>query len=361
MKKIIISIALLIGLIGLYLSFWPVPISPVAWDAPKNQGYVGDFAPNQDLANLERLSIGDLHGPEDVVMHEGKIYVSSQSGKILEIDPKTNTHRVYADTKGSALGMEMDRDGNLIIADAFKGLLAVSPQGTVTVLTDEVNGTPILYADDLDIADDGVIYFSDASTKFGAKDIGTTLAASLLEIMEHQGTGRLLAYDPATKRTRLVRDGYVFSNGVAMTAEGDILMNETGTYQVHRISPDGKDSRVIMDNLPGFPDNINRGPKLADGTETFLIGIISQRSKWLDDNSNNINARKMAMRLPAFMRPKSVSYGLIVQIDGEGNVIKTWQDPSGNYPNATGAIIADDGYIYVSSLTAPDLGRIRLK
>ena len=360
MKKMIISSAVIVALLGAYIFFWPVAIDPVSWNAPKDKGYVGDYAPNTDLANLERLSIGGLHGPEDVVMHEGKIYVSSQSGKILEIDPRTHTHREYADTQGSALGMEMDAQGNLIIADAFRGLLSVSPNGIVTTLTDEVDGTPITYADDLDIGTDGVIYFSDASTKFGAEAIGTTLAASLLEIMEHRGTGRLLAYDPATKRTRVVKDGYVFSNGVALTEDGDILINETGTYQVHRVSPDGN-SRVIMDNLPGFPDNINRGPKLEDGRETFLLGLISQRSKWLDDNSTNPAARKIAMRLPAFMRPKSVSYGLIVQIDSEGNVIKTWQDPSGGYPNATGAIITEDGYMYVSSLTAPDLGRMKLR
>ena len=360
MKKIILSGMVIAALLGAYLFFWPVAINPAAWDAPEDKGYVGDFAPNTELASLERLSIGGLHGPEDVVMHEGKLYVSSQSGKILEIDPRTNTHREYADTRGSALGMEMDGQGNLIIADAFRGLLSVSPKGDVTILTDEVDGRPIAYADDLDIDANGVIYFSDASTKFGAEAIGTTLAASLLEIMEHRGTGRLLAYDPSTKRTWVVKDGYVFSNGVAVTGEGDILMNETGTYQLHRISPDGT-SRVIMDNLPGFPDNINRGPRLSDGRETFLLGLISQRSKWLDNNSSNPNARKMAMRLPAFMRPQPVSYGLIVQIDAEGNVIKTWQDPSGDYPNATGAIIADDGYIYVSSLTALDLGRKKIK
>ena len=360
MKKIILAVLGLIILIGAYLFFWPVPITPAAWDAPTDKGYVGDYAPNDALANLERLSIGDIHGPEDVVMYNGKIYASSQEGVILEINPATNTHREYADTKGSALGMEMDVAGNLIIADAFRGLLSVSKDGVVTVLTDTVDGTPILYADDLDIAADGVIYFSDASTKFGAKAIGTTLAASLLELMEHQGTGRLLAYDPATKITRVVRDGYVFSNGVAMTESGDVLVNETGTYQVHRVSPDGT-SRVIMDNLPGFPDNINRGPRLADGRESFLLGLVSQRSKWLDDNADKPAMRRLAMRLPESMRPSAVSYGLIVQIDAEGNVIKTWQDPSGDYPNATGAIIADDGYMYVSSLTAPDLGRLKLK
>jgi len=363
MRALLKIIGVIVGLgllILAYLSFWPVPIDPVKWNAPQNKGYVGAFAPNTDLANLERLSIGDIHGPEDVVMYEGMIYVSSQEGKIIKIDPVTNTHSDFADTQGSALGMEMDGSGNLIIADAFKGLLSIDPEGNVSVLTDEVDGSSIAYADDLDIATDGVIYFSDASTKFGAKAIGTTLSASLLEIMEHKGTGRLLAYDPATQKTRIVKDGYVFSNGVAMTNDDDILMNETGTYQVHKISPDGT-SRVIMDNLPGFPDNINRGPKLADGRESFLLGIISQRSKWLDDNAGNPAARKAAMRLPAAMRPQSVSYGLIVQIDSEGNVIKTWQDPSGDYQNATGAIIAQDGYMYVSSLTAPDLGRMKME
>lgn len=360
MRHIIISLITIIAALVAYLLLWPVAINPAAWDAPVDTGYVGDFSPNEKLANLERLSIGDLHGPEDVVMSDGKIYVTSQSGVILEIDPEANTHRVYAVTGGSALGMEMDAAGNLIIADAFKGLLAISPSGQVTTLTNEVNGTPILYADDLDINADGIIYFSDASTKFGAEPAGSTLAASLLELMEHGGTGRLLAYDPSTKKTTIIREGYVFSNGVALTESGDILVNETGTYQVHRVSPNG-DSRVIMDNLPGFPVNINRGPKLADGTETFLLGLVSQRSAWLDKNSNNLMARKIAMRLPAFLRPQAVNYGLIIQIDGEGRVIQTWQDPSGDYPSATGAIIANDGYMYVSSLTAPDLGRMKIE
>lgn len=360
MKRAIKVIAGLALLVMGYLALWPVSIDPQTWDAPENKGYVGAFAPNTDLANLEQLSIGKVHGPEDVVMHEGHIFVSSQQGKIIKIDPITNTFETFADTQGSALGMEMDARGNLIIADAFRGLLSVNPEGVVTVLSDEVAGTPILYADDLDIADDGTIYFSDASTKFGAKSTGATLSASLLELMEHGGTGRLLAYNPVNKTTRIIRDGYVFSNGVAVTQGGHILVNETGTYQVHKISPDGS-SRVIMDNLPGFPDNINRGPKLSDGRESFLIGIVSQRSKWLDDNSGKPFARKVAMRLPAFMRPQAVNYGLIIQIDADGNIIKTWQDPSGAYPSATGAIIAEDGYMYVSSLTAPYLGRVKLK
>ena len=49
---------------------------------------------------------------------------------------------------------------------------------SVETLTDSVDGTPILYADDLDIADDGIIYFSDASTKFGAHSRETSPPAA---------------------------------------------------------------------------------------------------------------------------------------------------------------------------------------
>jgi sugar lactone lactonase YvrE len=352
-KKIIIALFLLLGLAALYLMFWPVSVDPAAWDAPVNRGYVGDFAPNTELANLERLSIGDLHGPEDVVAQETpdglRLYVSSQEGKILVLDPATNTPADFADTQGSALGMEMDSAGNLIIADAYKGLLSVSPDGQVTTLTDTVDGSPILYADDLDIADDGVIYFSDASTKFGAEASGSTMAGSLLEIMEHRRTGRLLAYDPATKTTRVVADNFSFSNGVAMHPDGDVLLVETGEYRVHKINPQTGVQSIFIDNLPGFPDNINRGP---DGT--LLLGLISQRSDWLDENAKNVAMRKLAMRLPASMRPKAVSYGLIVHLAADGSVIQTWQDPSRAYPQATGAII-HDGHIYVSSLSAENL------
>lgn len=368
MKKITVTIVSMFILAGLYLLFWPVPIDPVRWDAPTDAGYTGAFAPNTDLTDLEHLSIGDTYGPEDVDSldtPEGVlIYASGHQGEIIEINPRTKTSRILVRTGGVPLGVEFGPDRRLYVADAYKGLLAVTLEGKMTSLTDRVNGTPILYADDLDIGPDGVIYFSDASTQFGAKRIGSTLGASLLEIIEHRGTGRVLSYNPTTKITRVVKDNMVFPNGVVVSADGQsILVNETGNYNVHRIFIDGPrkgQSEILIDNLPGFPDNINAGPVLADGRPTYLLGLISQRSKWLDDNAGNINARKLALRLPARLRPQAVSYGLIVQIDDQGTVLRTWQDPSGTYPDTTGAIIAPDGYMYVSSLSAPTLGRLKL-
>ncbi len=361
MKRVLKVMGLGLIVLLAYLFFWPIGIDPIAWDAPKDKGYVGDFAPNTDLADLELLDIGDIHGPEDVASRviDGSLYlfVSSQDGLIRKINAASGQVTTMADTGGVPLGLEFDAAGNLIVADAFKGLLSVAPDGTVTTLTDKVGDSPILYADDLDIGPGGVIYFSDASTKFGAQAAGQTMKASLLEIMEHGRTGRVLAYDPASGETSLIMDNLSFSNGVAMGPDGQsILVNETGEYRIHRIwisGPKKGQSEVIIDNLPGFPDNINPGAEPG----TYYVGLISRRSEFLDNMSGKPFWRKFAWRLPESMKPKAVDYGFIIHIDASGNVLRSWQDPSGAYPQATGAHAPGDGYLYISSLSADKLGR----
>ena len=351
-------------LILLYLFFWPVAIDPVKWHAPEDAGYVGSFARNNQLSNLELLEIGIIHGPEDVAAQttlEGlRLWVSSQEGKIVELTPSLNAVYQRADTGGVPLGIEFDAMGNLIIADAHKGLLSMSPDGSLTTLTNSVDDTPILYADDLDISPDGVIYFSDASTKFGAEAAGSTLKGSQLELLEHGRTGRVLAYDPQTRATSVIASELSFPNGVAMGPEGvSILVVETGEYRIHRIwisGPRKGQSDIIIDNLPGFPDNINRGPN-----GTYLIGLVSKRVAFLDDMSAKPALRKLALRLPEWVQPKPQNYGFVFQMDVTGTIVNTWQDPSGAYPLTTGAIITDDGYLYVSSLGAKKLGRKKLE
>ena len=50
-----------------YLLLWPVPIDPVAWEAPEDAGYTGDFAPNERLTGVRRIGLGPHVGPEDVI------------------------------------------------------------------------------------------------------------------------------------------------------------------------------------------------------------------------------------------------------------------------------------------------------
>ena len=356
MGKIIFRFFSFFVLLGCgYLFFWPVPITPQAWEAPENAGYVDAFVPNEALADLTRISLRGHDGAEDAALGpDGSLYLATHDGTILRYEPETSAMAPFVNTGGRPLGVEMAPGGGLYVADAYRGLLAVSAEGEVTLLTDTVeDGSPIRYANNLDIAEDGTIYFSDASTRFGALEWGGTLEASYLELMEHGASGRVLAYDPATGVTRLVADGFSFANGIALTADGtELLIAETGTYTVNKLdlTTEGAVPVPILENLPGFPDNLSRA---LDGS--FWLGVVSPRSAAADALSDKPFMRAVVQRLPAALRPKAQRYGFLMRLDAEGNVLEVLQDPSGTYAMTTGAIDAEDGTLYVMSLTEPDL------
>lgn len=340
-----------------YLCFWPVPINPITWSPQLAPKYVGAFAKNNTLANIEQISIGTHYGPEDIVSdRHGNLYTSTHSGWILKKAPSQQAFMPWVDTKGRPLGMDFDASGHLIVADAFLGLLSVSPQGEITILTNQVDGSPIRYADDVDIAPNGKIYFSDASVRFGAKENGGTYPASLLDIMEHSRSGRVLEYSPKTMNTRVVMDKLSFANGIAMSPNGQfILINETSEYRIHKFWLAGDKagtSQILIDNLPGFPDNISTG---QDGR--FWFGLASPRLKIVDALADKPWLRKVAQRLPQFLRPKAGHYSHVVAIDSDGNILASLQDPSGAYPVTTGVLETDD-YLYISSLTAATAARL---
>src|SRR5512133_3649064 len=114
-----------------YFCLWPVPIDPVAWQAPANPGATGPYARNDRLRGVEALAAGP--GPEDVAMGSGGApYTGLQDGRIVRIPGG----RTFVNTGGRPLGMQFDVQGNLIVADAFRGLLSITPAGAVSVLAD---------------------------------------------------------------------------------------------------------------------------------------------------------------------------------------------------------------------------------
>lgn len=337
-----------------YFAFWPVPVTPHAWHAPQDPGYTGVYAPNTRLQQLTFLDLDGRSGPEDVALGpDGMLYIATHSGEILRRPQTGGAAEVFAITNGRPLGIEFGPDGILYVADAYRGLLAVGPRGGVRLLADQAEGQPILYANDVDIAADGTVYFTDASTRFGAEDWGGTLQASILDLLEHSKNGRVLKYDPATGQATQFANGLTFPNGLAIGRDGAILVVETGTYSVWRFTPDGQRSQVLP-NLPGFPDNINHAP---DGT--FWVGLVSPRNPAIDRLSDKPKLRQAVLRLPESMKPAPTRYGFVLRMDAQGQVLETLQDPTGAYALTTGAITAPDGSIFVSSLTEQKLGVLR--
>src|ERR1041384_4543755 len=227
LRILIVLIVLIIVLIA-YMLLWPVPINPAAWTPPAAPELTGVYAQNSELAKIQRLSVNSF-APEDVAFDSrDRIYCGTDDGIIYRLQPDGTNPEVFAQTNGRPLGLVFDHEGNLIVADAMVGLMSISPDKKVTVLSTEAGGVSFKCTNDLDVAADGTIYFTDASKKFPL----TQLKADLLE---HQPNGRFLAYDQKTKQSRVLMNDLYFANGVAVSPDQSfVLVNDTGAYRIRR-------------------------------------------------------------------------------------------------------------------------------
>jgi sugar lactone lactonase YvrE len=325
-------------------------------------GYVGAYARNSRLANLRMIDLGKEFGPEHVAIGpDGKLYAAMTSGSLLRMDTDGGRQEVFANTGGRVLGFDFDAEGRMIAADAMKGLLTIAADGRIHVLADRVSpDDPIRYANSIVVARDRMIYFTDASGHFAPRDWGGTLQASVLDILEQAATGRALAYDPTTAKIHVVASGFSFANGIALSSNGKALfVSETGRYRIWKIDSDARgvqvqsgspQARVLRDNLPGYPDNLMRG---RDGR--IWVGLFRPRNPAADSLAQRPFVRKILLRLPRSWLPLGKPYSHVFAIDEAGNVSEDLQDPSGSYPETTGATETADR-LYIHSLHARTIG-----
>lgn len=351
--KLLIAILIIIFS---YLCLWPVEIEPIKWESQIDNGYVGPYKKNNDLININKLPLQGFTGPEDIAIDSvGKIYAATLEG-IVRMEADGSSPKIWAKTNGRPLGIDFDNDGNLIVADAYRGLLSISAEAEVTLLTNSVEGKDIGFADDVAVASNGLIYFSDASSKFKPKDYNDVLKASELDVLEHGGNGKLLRYNPKTRSTDVLISGMNFANGVALSREQDfLLVNDMGNYQVLKYWIKGEkigSVETILQNLPGFPDNVTNGL-----SGKFWISLIKPRNKDLDNLSSYPFLRKVATRLLPVYHPVQDPYAHIIAIDAYGKIIHNFQNPNPSYLDITTAKETEH-FLYLGSLTEKHIGRI---
>ena len=363
MKSLIKIVSSLVLVLLAYLLLWPIPISPVAVSLSPAPGYVGVHATNARLSKLHTIDLKGDVGPEHIVFGpDGKLYTGVASGNILRMQADGSALEVFVNTGGRPLGLDFDAAGNLIAVDTVKGLISIAPNKTITVLASTVGGEPIRFADAVVVAQDGKIYFTDASARFAPKDWGGTFEASVLDLMEGSATGRVWVYNPADKSTATVAKGLSFANGIALTADQQsLLVNETGKFRVWKMAAAARDidlratpppaqASILLDNLPGYPDNLMRG---RNGK--IWLGLAAPRSPDADKLADKPFIRSIVMRLPRALWPVPKAYGHVMAFTEDGKIVVDLQDPSGAYPETT-SITETADRLYVQSLHAHSLG-----
>uniref|UniRef100_A0A452YSK1 Strictosidine synthase conserved region domain-containing protein n=1 Tax=Aegilops tauschii subsp. strangulata TaxID=200361 RepID=A0A452YSK1_AEGTS len=351
-KAVLLVLAPVVISVALYS---PKDFSPA--ELPPEHSFGPDVsAPRHDarvLAASERIGEGLLPGPEDLAYDAagGWLYTGCADGWVRRVSVPGGDVEDWAYTGGRPLGVVLAGDGGLVVADADKGLLKVRPDKTVEMLTDAAEGLKFALTDGVDIAADGTIYFTDASYKY-------SLADHFLDVLEARPHGRLMSFDPSTRRTSVLARDLYFANGVAVAPDQDsLIFCETVMRRCSRYHIRGDKAGTVesfIDSLPGLPDNIR-----YNGEGRYWIALSAGRTLQLDVLMWSPLVRKLVymvgkyvMAVPQGLRDSGT---MSVALNGEPATMYT--DPG--LALATGWLKVG-GYLYYGSLASSYISRVDL-
>lgn len=278
------------------------------------------------LQGSEYVGEGQLKGPEDIAYDSksGLIYTTCLDGwvKRIRVNDPVNDSVVesWVNTGGRPLGLVLGHWNEVIVADAFKGLLNISASGTVELLTNQAEGLGFKLTDGVDIAEDGTIYFTDASYKYNIHQY-------LWDTLEGRPYGRIMSYDPATRQTKVLARDLYFPNGLSVSPDQEsVVFCETPLRRCRKLYIQGNKKGHIeqfLDNLPGLPDNI----RYDHGQ--YWIGLFSESTKEFE----------LALRYPVIRKimaimvkyntgivPETKNGGVLV-VDLDGKLTAHYSDP----------------------------------
>ncbi|KPL52254.1 ABC transporter permease [Prosthecomicrobium hirschii] len=322
------------------------------------------YALNDRLRGVAAIGLGELDGPEDVIFdRDDNLYCGSRHGDIIRFfAPDHRRSEIFAHIGGHPLGLAFDPQGNLLTCVGGMGLYRVSPSGEVTKLSDETNrsllsivdDSRLRLADDLDIAPDGRVFFSEATIRYEMYDW-------MVDALEGRGNGRIICYDPRTGQSRTVLPNLQLPNGICVEPGGQsLLFAETWGCRITRWHFDGPHKgrrEVVIDNLPGYPDNINRA---SDGT--FWCALCGMRSPVFD----------LALRMPDFRRRMvqkvgrddwlypNMNTGCVIKFDAAGTILDVLWDLGGEAHPMITSIREHKGHLYLGGIYNNRVGRYHI-
>ena len=201
----------------------------VTSEAPLGEGPV--WCPDDTLV-ISLISPGGLLriSPES---GESKLLVSvaggANSAQLADDEGFVVANNGGIDFRGFAMGLGIDVE-KIPYTPGPPGLQRVSPQGEVTDLAQEGLQAP----NDLIVAADGTIYFTDPPPHGGTRSSG--------------GEGRFWSYRSG-EAPRLIASGFQFDNGVALSPEGRLLIVEA--QGLLWIDPESGEQEWWVESLPG--------------------------------------------------------------------------------------------------------------
>lgn len=287
-------------------------------------------------------------GAEDVLVgHDGTVYTGTADGSIWAVSSDGSQIRRVANTGGRPLGLEWLPDAQILVCDAREGLLVVGLlDGTVRTLTNSVDGVRMKFCNNAAVLDDGSIWFTDSSTRWGIEEWTS-------DLIEDTCTGRLLRLGPGAAEPETVLDGLSFANGVARSPDSSfVVVAETGHRRLHRHHVTGEQAgvtEVFVEDLPAHPDNIALGSDgliwvtYASPKDPSLTFLQTRAKPWV---------RAAVRNAPEALKPKPKRTARVAAYDLDGLLVRDISADATHWHMATG-VREHQGRVWLGSLVEP--------
>jgi sugar lactone lactonase YvrE len=312
-RTLAIGGAVLLGLAS--LPYVIAPISPVA----VKQVQAGRAASTAEATYQEiPLGLPYLEGLD--VRPDGAVVFGAETGELMELPAGGSEEGQacqIAALDGHGIGLACEAVSGACWSATFPvGLQRITPDGRVETITPS-SGQPVSFTDDVALGPDGLVYVTEASTKFTPVTTAPGAPYVLWDFMEGRAHGRLLAYDPATDQMSVVLEGLAFPSGVTVAPDGtSLLIVEVTRYRVVRYGLTGAGKgklSIFADGLPGIPDDVFIGP---DGH--VWVSLVAPRSDALE---NVIGRHPYLARLISIL-PWSVQNAMLAPAETGGSLLR---------------------------------------
>nr|XP_018898205.1 PREDICTED: adipocyte plasma membrane-associated protein-like [Bemisia tabaci] len=367
------------------------------YSLPDPPSFEGKLAVNDALNGATKLFENEVHAPESLVVYNGVLYTGLADGRVVAVKDDTlytiaNLGRpcdqIWDKTKcGRALGVDMDKHGNLFAIDCYHGIYKVNTTtgdfSLIIPLDKPIAGQMPLLPNNIAVGPDEAIYWSDTSTKFPLH--------KLLFIWVGDKSGRLIRSNQTTGESEVLMEDLAFSNGVYVSRDGSyVAVVETIKSRVHRYwlkGPKKGTSEIFLDNLPGVPDNIvpyknggfvvsliltREAPDIPNYLAPFprLRQIISRFGALLEmvlQKIQDVYPTNLCKKMIFYMAHHDSTawfifntHGIALVYDDDGNLVKSLHSTDGILPYISD-VVELDGHYYVGSPYNSFIGKVPIR
>jgi hypothetical protein len=181
-------------------------------------------------------------------------------------------------------------------------------------------------------------------------------------LVENESSGKIVKYEADSRRSTVLLEGLTFPNGIELNdAKDGLIFLESGTRRVLKLyikGPKTGQKEVLIETLPGIPDNIRRS---SSKTETYWIALFSAKNasspglltdgladkpllrkclfrftfhlgsglEWLGHTFNYVPLKEIGFGLKTFHIPIKLTkeYGMVLEMDNKGTILRSLHSP----------------------------------